>query len=152
MNRQFLALMVLAATSGLGNAQQPQKALPSPSDLKAAYCLGVFKTFIENLDQTLNTDSTLPEDSRKWMLAKRESTEASLERVRRYLIPRVKYLDSFALLGATKSGEDDATQFFLDGKRCDQTTRSIDEHNKCIQSDALRRANSCNDLSSYLPY
>ena len=124
--------------------------LPTDTDLKAAYCTPILKANEESLASWMNSPFSASATNRKDMEAKAEEVSRSLRRVRLYLIPRLQYLDSHALLAASRSGEEDYAASIKAAEACISlcTAKGCQ---KCQENPAEARIKSCNS-ASFLPF
>lgn len=153
MNQFLLIAAVLALYGGVVLA----KELPNEVDLRAAYCIPV----INNDLQEMNYDFSGMDAEIVNMAAKKKSEiENDLNRLKSYLLPRLKYLDNLSLGVARERGKADVDRFNHDKKVCvydvcqaqKSTTAKSECAIKCLDGNQVReRLKRCNDLS-FLPF
>ena len=81
----------LLATASEAVAQIP----PNDTDLKAAFCAGVLKSFIEGSEKSQpSTDPAIASSARK----SKEQLFAAQQRVLAYLMPRMQFVDQTSLI------------------------------------------------------
>ena len=99
--RVALAIAVgscLLATASEAVAQMP----PNDTDLKAAFCAGVLKSFVEGSEKSqLSTDPAIASLARK----SKEQLFAAQQRVLAYLMPRMQFVDQSSLIFALTEGK-----------------------------------------------
>lgn len=124
----FAVLFVCAAPNALA------EKLPTDAELRSAYCLTVLKTTLQeqqNYEQELSENvenlengrpaagvyESIPLNKLQEMLASVRQglsvARSAQNRLQLYLVPRLQYLDSFSILGASKRAETDLKD--LDG-------------------------------------
>ena len=138
--------------------------LPDQTDLRAAYCIPIVKSWIALLP---SQDSPIPASATP---AERQSTEEinqfmakmrtqELERLRRlqlYVIPRLSYLDTTSMMAAMKSGEEDVARASFLADQC--TTKCSGQGSACISEcgknssgELTARMKACSN-TTWLPF
>ena len=134
-----------------------QTMLPNAADLKSAYCIDrnqrVLSAHLQLLE--LLKDESLPgaKELREQTTKSKARDEQQLQRMRAYLLPRMPYLDSTALLAAIQRSREDSK--VLSDCKCTEG-RSADFascFNSCTASSggAAQRLQSCDDVT-WLPF
>ena len=131
-------------------------ALPTNTDLKAAYCIGVSNAAQGTMRAAKDYSDQLPSEMRvktQSFIAARDDTRRRLEL---YLLACLSGLDLTGIIIATKTGENDFA-VGMDGIQkcvasCKPSNESGCEH-ACLDtaSTITTRIRSCNDIS-WLPY
>jgi hypothetical protein len=112
-------VVVFYLTTNFAFALQP----PTDADLKTAYCITVTQSVITNAQEVLRQASPHVNDLDPGIRQVAASTIANanesitlandrLNRLQLYLMPRLQYLDTLALLAAMKRGETDSTKMY----------------------------------------
>jgi hypothetical protein len=108
----ILLLVLGSALSGTVSAQQSQ--LPNDADLKTAYCIPVAEfgvNFIKQILANAAASQQRPTPEQQQTIDRYrgnlQEQEAVLDRLRKYLVPRILYLDPFALTAAQQRGQAD---------------------------------------------
>lgn len=130
-----LLLCVLAAVF-LAPTAFAQRPLPTDTELRAAYCVRVLQSDIANLqslragiDESVARINEVPPDLQQQVLrtlqeSKRDlphmisERETALNRVQLFILPRIPYLDSTALLAATRRADSDLQGSATVGSKC----------------------------------
>jgi hypothetical protein len=107
--RLIVLLMLVASFPAL--AQQ----LPTMTDLEAAYCVKITQTRVATLrDELSQAKASNAAGAREW-IARNENelrnAESLLDRLQRYLAPKIPQLDKVTLADAMKRGDDDARDY-----------------------------------------
>lgn len=120
--------------------------LPDQVDLKAAYCIPIARS-----SSNATVRENLPERIKNSLRENKERNEVNLRRLNLYLLPRIPYLDSMALIGASRSAEDDLARIAAEVGACFK--KSEVEAMTClnVNTEAAVRVRSCNNLS-FLPF
>ncbi len=155
MRKTSITLMLAALTACSAEADP----LPSQVDLKAAYCISVIQDDVAALS---TPDLSLPDAAKQLVAAAREKAESNLRHLQRYLIPRIQYLDTGAILAAAQQGKEDSALISKGhlGEAC--ITSCLPRRQeakawkacmiKCMESDSTyARLKTCSDLS-FLPF
>lgn len=142
------------------SAAAESKSLPSDTDLKAAYCIGV-----------MNDQALLFEDIRKYPPSLPRAREVELTkffadfdenraRLRNYLLPRLASLESSGIGSALKSGEADSRRIVSETSSCIAACQVKQDSSPlagCSSScngnpnGVAKRVRACQDIS-WLPY
>lgn len=131
---------------------------PTDLELRSAYCLKVREAQLQAVSSELEADlRALPEVQE---MLHRDKDD--IHRLRSYLLPRLDYLDSAALLAAASRGEADFRQSAIQGAKCAESRTcpkqpsQLEKWGACIEScrqvhPVTARVDSCKDLS-WLPF
>lgn len=148
-----------------------RERLPDESELKSAYCNAVIKKQLSAIKVEISpqpqspasTDNAVLNDAlRALQLSMQRQTKIlqdNLNRVQLYLLPRLKYLDSDAILAAHRRGEVDFQRQRDTGAaaKCRSECSDLMETSnqclaECMRRDPLnKRIFQCRDLD-FLPY
>jgi hypothetical protein len=138
------ALLLSPFTAATALAQSP---LPTVTELRAAYCIPViqndiqiFNSALAEIDKSIENIKDIPPEMRQRVLELNQNTKAELphtvadrksvlNRLQLFILPRMKYLDSSALLAANSRAESDIEEWSRVLREC--TT-------KCIQPPASK--------------
>ena len=115
--------------------------LPTDTDLKAAYCMA----FYNSQESTLRafTQAGNPPGVTEAAGKVLGQSASDLRRVRLYLMPRMQYLDTNALIGAKKSGEEDVARAYKLNSACTASCETIQCVASCPDSQEISRLKSC---------
>jgi hypothetical protein len=155
----ILRSLFTATTFEVAHAQR----LPTDVELKAAYCLKVTQGFVANTVVPNNADPAV----REYVENARKDADDRLNRLQLYLLPRMRELESFALVAAFKRGETDSATFWRSvmditdkcAKECgvigatgEVREKAMQCLERCVTSDQLlARIMSCGKLN-WLPF
>lgn len=155
-----LLMAALALCGGVALAQQMPKQLPVEADLRSAYCSAVLTGHL----QTWNgQDSSDFDDAAKKVSAEiAAELEDDLRRLKSYLLPRLKYVESLGISAAVERGKADMARVMQEAVNCGNECKvRADNKNftkdytctgKCMEgSAAKKRTDACDDLS-FLPF
>lgn len=156
-------LIVAALALGASNAYSQE--LPSAIDLKAAYCVGVENSTLKLVGDMNTVIDSLPSSMPERTRMKKENADRQFEigRPRRYLKPRMPYLDLTGIILAIQSGESDVERMGAASGACVESCGGNSKSpvsepavancsSDCMYSTAPgKRVWSCQDLS-WLPY
>lgn len=133
-----LAALVLTVTPAISQTPLP---LASETDLKAAYCMAVYSDQQAMLAGATGPDvpQAIAEASSKAM----SQAQSDERRVRLYLVPRMAYLDSTALLAAKRSGEEDTVRATAAAASCAAKCTTMQCVLSCPDSAEATRIKSC---------
>lgn len=125
-------------------------SMPTEVDLKAAYCIPVFKNHIASfsgLAAAGNPPAVIVAATKGL-----SQFESDLRRIRLYLVPRLEYLDSTALLAASKSGEEDIARSRAEPRgACFTQCKTVECAVACPESAETARLRSCAG-ARFLPF
>ena len=168
-----LPIVIVLMLVSIASAQQ----LPSQVDLKAAYCIPIVQHVIAGVTSVINNTppevySRLSSETKELTTKQLADSDANLRKLQFYLVPRLRYLDTFALAAASKSAEEDIVRqreyVNTCEAKCQNEVRSCDAKcqnefgslrlarmscvMKCASDSALgTRMQACHDLS-WLPF
>lgn len=136
--------------------QSHAQQLPSPIDVKAAYCRPVIGRFLDIAATGSASDSSAYAD----LITKARADY--LDRRRRlelYLLPRLGNLVPNDLLSAQQRGQQDMSKLDQIQKSCSaqcKGTENLDKHFECMagcsgERELVERVRECNELG-WLPY
>lgn len=133
------------------------ESLPSDSELKASYCIAVKQKHIESIDAILRDPAN--NSHREFFNKSRADSLYQLDRLKKYLIPRMFHLDVTGLATARASAEADIDQSMAISSGCFASCGKLNggveaQRNclkKCIDNPITNRLESCNDLT-WMPY
>lgn len=174
-----LRLCVLAAVC-FATAAFAQRPLPTDTELRAAYCVRVLQSDIANLhslragiDDSAARINEVPPDLRQQVLRTLEESkrdlpqklserETALNRVQLFILPRMRYLDSTALLAATRRADSDLQESAAVGSKCvrecSEPTRGDGADDRsasclrtCMGGDLQSRLEACRN-PTWLPF
>jgi hypothetical protein len=107
-------VLIVVGMTVAGSAAAQQLQLPSDADLKTAYCIPVAEfgvNFVKQILANAAASQQRPTPEQQQTIGRYRSNlqeqEAVLDRLRKYLVPRVPYLDPIALTGAQQRGQAD---------------------------------------------
>ena len=106
-----------------------ERQYPSETDLKAAYCIPVLQNAIEFMTKF---------DSYPDLKSLTDKDRATLIRIEAYLIPRIKFVDSKALIVATKSAELDLEETKRINNFCTAKFSNLDDKDKKKLKEILK--------------
>ena len=112
----FRALLALIALLPIAFGAQAQHQPPADIEIRAAYCISV----LTGRSNDAQTRAALP-GPRAQQQALREAGagfDRDVRRLRSYLVPRMKYLDSEALLASADRGQADVKTFLQTERAC----------------------------------
>ena len=158
-----IVLTLFAATASAQTQYQP----PTDNDLRTAYCIVIVKKYVAIMEAALGeiqpekaTTSELKQSLTKTQAETRDSlanSQANLNRMQLYLLPKLMSLEPLAIAGATHRGEEDWQTVIGAADKCASKCGSLPEKqaNKCSAScpDAgvVSRLQQCRD-PSWLPF
>lgn len=171
----FLSLPMFFPTTAF-----PQRPLPTDTELRAAYCVPVLQSDIADLrkllaevDNSIERIQDTPLEIRQQVLktlqeSKRDlpqkiaERESALNRVQLFILPRMRYLDTSALLGATQRGASDIQQWATVTSKCARQCRqrstdeaTSDQYSSCLKTctsgDLEIRLSACRN-PTWLPF
>jgi hypothetical protein len=139
----------VASTLVLQCASVMAQELPTDTDLKAAYCLGVWNWLLRGPPDPQDQ----PSDQTKRFL---QMGHDQVERLRGYLLPRISHLDPLPLATASRQGNQDIETFLTLGVSCGTTCRQPSDRDRsaCLKTclgDAGEPTKKCNKID-WLPY
>lgn len=137
-----------------------QNILPSDTDLKTAYCMGVLESQIAAVEAVVKDNPQSRELAKEWL----REPNANLHRLRSYLVPRTSQLDLTGLVAAKNRGVIDYTasqkQTMMCLEKCplekSATPQALEKWNQCVQGcgtddPAAAREQSCKNIN-WLPF
>ena len=145
----FIAVMCCAAASSWAQPAQ----LPTPADLKAAYCVKVYRAGIDFFSSVLNMGGpSAPEAFKSKMQEMIDRENAGLRRIKLYLLPRLQFLDPTSIAAAMASADADLAEANKVAEQCKCELEDAACRDRCAQhSESSGRLQSCQDLS-FLPF
>lgn len=165
-NSCWLRLCILA-TAGLATVAFGQGPLPTDTELRAAYCIRVLQSDIADSHSILNemrTEELSPELRQQVLQALKKSKrdlESALNRVQLFILPRMPYLDSTALLAATRRADSDLRNSAGIQNKCmrectesgtaDRGSSCLQTWQTCIGGDLQSRLEACRN-PTWLPF
>lgn len=145
---QKASMAVLMALNCIaGHTQQ----LPDAVDLKSAYCLAVVQNQVLGLEASINTNPALPERQQALIVASQNDAKARLDRIRRYLFPRIPYLDPTGLAVARQQGIDDQARSVKLLSDCINTCQTRECLEACEPPDLAAKVRAC-AKTDWLPF
>ncbi|SAK77628.1 hypothetical protein AWB81_03748 [Caballeronia arationis] len=150
--KKKLAVLLFAQIPIHGFAQQ-QLQPPNDVDLRAAYCVPIVRN---QVDIYQNAMTEPPSNSQVDQAIKKLAADAqqNLARLQRYLVPRMPYLDSTALLAAMAQGKDDSQRALTEATQCMATCQNKPNPMQCMNActtDTMQRVRRCSQLD-WLPF
>ena len=151
MRKLTLALISFALTASSAQAVE----LPSQVDLRAAYCISANKSAIAAFNGLSGIPNFTDKDKQS-ITAQLGKLNSDLRHLQRYLIPRIKYLDSSAIEAAMQQAKEDLSPS-LDEDACIMSCsqggiEAAACSTKCFgESGVSTRVKTCSDLS-FLPF
>ena len=143
-----LALVLCMTISSVCKAD----ALPSETDLKAGYCIGVWNAVLGPVSERQRDFEELPLETQEKFKRGIASREKIKIRINRYLMPRLPQLEMTGILLAMKAGRDDVNNAGGEVRDCETSCKPSGEHvceRACM--DAITpltvKIRSCNDVS-----
>jgi hypothetical protein len=173
----FFWLSVLLLSPLFAAPALAQSPLPTDTELRAAYCIRViqndirlFNDALAQIDKMTERIQEVPEDMRQQALELNQKTKAELprtianresvlNRLQMFIVPRMKYLDSSALLAATNRADSDIEEWSRVMSECTTkctrppaTTDKLDAClGECRSSDLSNRLEACRN-PTWLPF
>ena len=153
---KLLTGLFVALLCGIVAHQAHAQQLPSPIDLKAAYCIPVVNHSIALYANNLSSDnSPLAELQRKH----HSELTSRRRRLNLFLMPRIDSLDSSSIVVALSRGKEDVSKLSEIQRVCDLkcgNVGNLDKQFDCREQcggeyDAVKQIRTCNDLS-WLPF
>ena len=153
MKKILLGALLMASL----NANSQSLPLPSDSELKASYCIAVKQKHLELIDSILRDPSN--DSVREFSNKSRADTLYQLDRLKKYLIPRMFHLDPTGLVMARQSAEADIAQSMSNASGCFESCGKLSGgpkiqqtcSQKCFDNPITKRFAACNDLT-WMPY
>jgi hypothetical protein len=156
---KLLTRLFMALHCGIFALQAHAQQLPSPIDLKAAYCIPVVNHTIGLIAPS--ADNLLPSDNSPFAELTRKHHSELIARRRRlnlFLTPRIAWLDSSSIVVAVSRGKEDVSKLSEIQRVCDLkcgNVGNLDTQFDCREQcggeyDAVKQIRTCNDLS-WLP-
>jgi hypothetical protein len=156
-------IVVVAALLTASSGTWAQGAMPSDIDLKTAYCLRV-KQRQQEWSRKLMSEQQPSSAGYAYLQKSVRDTEADLDRLRTYLIPKIPMLDITGIVLATNRADKDVGEALSSAtEQCLQTCapamqggQMTPEWNTCItdcsaKSPVSVRIHSCTDVN-WLPF
>lgn len=112
MLRALLALILLLFAC----SAQAQREIPSDIELHSAYCISVLAGRAKDAQALASLPA--PRSQQESFREAQTGYEQDVHRLRRFLVPRIKYLDGEALLAATDRGQADVNSFLRTQLAC----------------------------------
>src|SRR5262245_7074899 len=103
------------------------RELPSPTDLRAAYCIVLLKD--DNSGFRRSSGNVTDPELKAAVQHRLAEIETGLRRLQRYLLPRLPYLDLDRLTVAIQSAQKDAAQRSAHRKMCAAQCRNVPNNN-----------------------
>jgi len=124
--------------------------LPTPTDLKATYCLNILNYYKKVLSEKSANESPTSQQILKETV---EIAETKLQRLEAYLLPRLPYLDVTGIIFAAGRAQSDIksmkSHLIACSQQCGQDLNCI---LKCSHgAESAQQMKSCQDLS-FLPF
>lgn len=155
---QVLLLTAATMQSTFAETENPalrenQVQLPNDTELKASYCMVVLKLQRSTLAQLGSPESGVKSDPAITAITK---IDDRINRIRMFILPKIPYLEPFALLAANSRGKADFEQQQESSKAAQCIDKCKHQDSSCLQvcmeEDELnRRIFQCHNLS-FLPY
>lgn len=152
MKKKSVAGAFLAALACLPTPTFAQQ-LPTDIDLRAAYCLPIVNDELATFQTPIDPSVLTPQMKQGVESAIAEAQERA-NRLKRFLLPRVPYLDATALLAASTQGKQDEQRGLQDTRECFTSCQGASDSRACMTScetDALARVRRCSKLD-WLPF
>lgn len=135
-----------------GSTSYAQKVAPSPTDLKAAYCVKYYQYSVNLIESTANILNKDSPDLYKSHMALLEELRHNLQKLQSYLLPRTKFLELEGLLTAAAQYTKDSALTDSCINQCPNDQQSGACRAVCIDKTGFNnRSKTCNDLS-WMPY
>ena len=153
MKKILLGALLMASL----NASSQSLPLPSDTELKASYCIAVKQKHLELMDAKLRDSSN--NLTREFLNKSQADSLYQLDRLQKYLIPRMFHVDPIALAMARQSAEADIAQSMANGSVCFESCGKLSGGpkiqqtcaQKCFDNPITNKLGSCSDLS-WMPY
>lgn len=139
--KRTLCAALLAASSAVAHAQQ----LPNDVDLLAAYCAPIVNQQVA-VFQSGQSGQPLPPHAEQYLKDAAADAQQRSGRLKRYLMPRIPYLDPTALAAASTQGKEDVERAQQDAAQCISTCEHDANPPQCARScttDTLTRVRRC---------
>lgn len=140
---------MLAASFAVAHAQQP----PNDVDLRAAYCLPVVNEQVTVI-QSGQSGQPLPPQAERAVKEMAADAQARSDHLKRYLLPRMPYLDATALAAAAAQGREDSQRGQQDTAQCFSSCERDANPRQCLSScttETMTRVRRCTKLD-WLPF
>jgi hypothetical protein len=144
-----VAALAICLLAGKLSAQQLQA--PTNADLLSAYCLSVLDEKTKALEA-----SKLPEHMSPMFQRAIQRNEASMQRIRGFLVPRLAYLDVLGLVTAKQQGSMDVNALKESIRSCMTSCKPGPDQLTCFNAcdgdkEIGRRVGQC-ESAAFLPY
>jgi len=139
---------MLATLCAVAHAQQ----IPNDIDLRAAYCLPIVNEQVAVFGQPSGTPQ--PPQAERAIKDMASDAQGRLDHLKRYLLPRMPYLDATALAAAAAQGKDDSQRAQQDSAQCLASCERDANPKQCLTScetDTLVKVRRCTKLG-WLPF